>query len=225
MRFRSMVSVFAFALIQAIATFASASTIVDVSPNNAGSGGNSFRIGGPNTQVEYMSWTQSGSYTGVDITALVGSIFPDPAFDAYLSTSIGSSAGAALYTATGVNAPGYNSASEFTSITLFSNLTLGAGTYYLTVFSTSTDPGENIRWATGTSVNVGTGVTGGFANAGGQGTPDTTSPWKSTFVSSSSTLGFTVTGTDTAAVPEPSTYLAGLSAIGMLGLFGWRNRK
>jgi hypothetical protein len=26
-------------------------------------------------------------------------------------------------------------------------------------------------------------------------------------------------------VPEPSTYLAGLSAIGMLGFFGWRNRK
>jgi hypothetical protein len=27
------------------------------------------------------------------------------------------------------------------------------------------------------------------------------------------------------AVPEPSTYLAGISALGMLGLFGWRNRK
>jgi hypothetical protein len=27
------------------------------------------------------------------------------------------------------------------------------------------------------------------------------------------------------SVPEPSTYLAGLSALGMLGLFGWRNRK
>lgn len=26
-------------------------------------------------------------------------------------------------------------------------------------------------------------------------------------------------------VPEPSTYFAGLSALGMLGLFGWRNRK
>jgi hypothetical protein len=26
-------------------------------------------------------------------------------------------------------------------------------------------------------------------------------------------------------VPEPSTYLAGLSALGMLGLFGWRNRR
>ena len=28
-----------------------------------------------------------------------------------------------------------------------------------------------------------------------------------------------------APVPEPSTYLAGLSALGMLGLFSWRNRK
>jgi hypothetical protein len=26
-------------------------------------------------------------------------------------------------------------------------------------------------------------------------------------------------------VPEPSTYIAGLSALVMLGLFGWRNRK
>jgi hypothetical protein len=30
---------------------------------------------------------------------------------------------------------------------------------------------------------------------------------------------------DVRPVPEPSTYLAGLSALGMLGLFGWRNRK
>lgn len=30
---------------------------------------------------------------------------------------------------------------------------------------------------------------------------------------------------DITAVPEPSTYIAGLSALGMLGLFGWRNRK
>jgi hypothetical protein len=29
----------------------------------------------------------------------------------------------------------------------------------------------------------------------------------------------------TSAVPEPSTYIAGLSALTMLGLFGYRNRK
>ena len=212
-----MVSVFAFALIQAIAPFASADTIVDVSPNNATLSSGSYRIGGPNTQVEYMSWTQSGAYTGVSITALVGSIFPDPAFDAYLSTSIGSSAGAALYTATGVDAPGTDSAANFTPVTLFSNLSLGAGTYYLTLFSTDASASDNIRWATGTTVNVGTDVTGGFANAGGEGTPDTTNPWKSTFVSSSATLGFTVTGTAAAAVPEPSTFaLLGLGGIGLM---------
>jgi hypothetical protein len=31
--------------------------------------------------------------------------------------------------------------------------------------------------------------------------------------------------TTTVPVPEPSTCLAGLSALGMLGLFAWRNRK
>ena len=30
---------------------------------------------------------------------------------------------------------------------------------------------------------------------------------------------------EVAPVPEPSTYMAGLSALGLLGLFGWRNRK
>ncbi len=30
---------------------------------------------------------------------------------------------------------------------------------------------------------------------------------------------------DPTPVPEPSTYLAGLSALGMLGVFGWRNRR
>ena len=215
--FGSMVSVFAFALVQAIAPFASADTIVDVSPNNAGSGGASYRIGGPNHQVEYMSWTQSSAYTGVSITALVGSIMPDPPFDAYLSTSIGSSAGAALYSATSIDAPGTDNAANFTSVTLFSNLSLGAGTYYLTIYSTDSDPSNDIRWATGTTVNVGTGVTGGYANAGGDGTLDSTSPWKSTFLSSSSTLGFTVTGTATAAVPEPSTFaLMGLGGIGLM---------
>ncbi len=218
MRFGSMVSVFAFALVQAIAPLASADTIVDVSPNNAGTTGTSYRIGGPNHQVEYMSWTQSSAYTVVNISALIGSILPpDPAFDAYLSDSIGSSAGAALYTATNINAPGTDDASKFTSITLFSNLSLGAGTYYLTIYSTDSDSVNDIRWATGTTVNVGTGVTGGYANAAGDGILDSTSPWKSTFVSSSSTLGFNVTGIATAAVPEPSTFaLMGLGGIGLM---------
>ena len=153
----------------------------------------------------------------MSITALVGAIFPDPAFDAYLSNSTGSSAGAALYTATNIDAPGTDADSKFTPVTLFSNLSLGAGTYYLTIYSTDSDPSNNIRWATGTTVNVGTGVTGGYANAGGDGTLDSTSPWKSTFLSSSSTLGFTVTGTATAAVPEPSTFaLMGLGGIGLM---------
>lgn len=58
-------------------------------------------------------------------------------------------------------------------------------------------------------------------------------------VTSSSTLdtvsiGFGTTGSgyitasrspSVAAVPEPSAYLAGLGALGMLSMFGWRNRK
>ena len=42
--------------------------------------------------------------------------------------------------------------------------------------------------------------------------------------SPSSSYGATTTGFGT-PVPEPSTYIAGLSALGMLGLFGFKNRK
>jgi hypothetical protein len=40
---------------------------------------------------------------------------------------------------------------------------------------------------------------------------------------SGTTTGFTVTAVT--PVPEPSTYLAALIALGMAGLFGWRDRK
>ncbi len=38
-------------------------------------------------------------------------------------------------------------------------------------------------------------------------------------------LDTTEAGWSLQPVPEPSTYLAGLSALGMLGVFSWRNRK
>lgn len=40
-----------------------------------------------------------------------------------------------------------------------------------------------------------------------------------------SSMGSTLTFQAVTAVPEPSTCFAGLTAVGMLGLFGWRNRK
>ncbi len=214
MRFCSLVGVFAFSLINAIAPFASAGTIVDLSPNT-----DSYRIGGVNQQVEGMTWTQSGSYTGVNISAFVGATVGGPlTFDAYLSDATGPSAGAALYSATGLTAPVVSSG--FTSVLLFNNLTLGAGTYYLTLYSTDADSGHNIRWATG-SVNssdtVATNISGSFANAlPGNGTPDTTDPWKSTFLEGSN-LAFTVT-----SVPEPSTF--GLLSLGGIGLAIRRRR-
>ncbi len=44
-------------------------------------------------------------------------------------------------------------------------------------------------------------------------------------VGDSTALFDDVTVTSTSAVPEPTTYLADLSALGMLGLLGWRKRK
>ena len=140
--------------------------------------------------------------------------------DAYLSKAVGSSATSAdLIDSTTVTAPAFAGAADITSLTLFSNETLAAGTYYLTLFNSDTTPGDtNIRWAFGSAVNTGTGVTGGFANAlAGNGTPNTTSPWKSDFNTSSVDLGFTVTGTAASAVPEPSTLaLMGLGGIGLM---------
>jgi len=207
-------------LTQVLATMASANLIVDISPN----AGTSFRVGGPNSQVETMSWTQSGSYAGVSISALVGSEDGNPeTVTAYLTTAVGPAAGTPITSAT-VSIPSVANDSAITPTTLFSGLTLTPGSYYLTLFNSDTTGNVNVRWARGTTATFGPGVSANgefFANAT-SGTPNTTNPWQSTFATSNLyDNGFSVNGTP---VPEPSTFVMASMSVVALG-FAYRARR
>jgi len=212
MRLRAIAS--GFILFQAVASIASAAIIVDIGPNS----GTSFRVGGPNSQVEAMSWTQSGAYTGVSISALVGSIDgSSETVSAYLTTSVGPGAGAPIATSS-VTVASFANEGAIAPAALFSGLTLNAGSYYLTLFNPNTTGNVNLRWARGTAVAFGAGVSGNgeyFSNAT-NGVPNTANPWQSTFVTSGLyDNGFTVTGT---TVPEPGSLLLVSSALVTLGV-------
>lgn len=184
-------------------------------------------IGGSTNYVVIASWTQTSDYTDVTITALVGNVAVrlEPTFDAYLSTSIGSTAGDALATASGLVAPAASSYGDITSQTLFTGLSLTAGTYYLTLYDVDaaeamTPP--NINWGVGSTTTTDTGVTSNssvFADTTGDGLTNTTSPWKSTTVALGDNLGYTVTGTAVTGTPEPATMsLVGLAIAGLVVL-------
>lgn len=199
---------------------ATAATVVAVgSPD-----GNSFRIGGPNSQVETIAWTQAGSFTGVTVAATIGAL--DGSMhnvNAYLTSAIGAGAGAPIATAN-VTVASFTGEAAFTPVTLFSGLSLGAGSYYLTLFNSDTSGNVNTRWATGTMTTFGTGVSSAgeyFTNLN-NGVPNTSSPWRSTFITSSlySNL-FSVTG---AAVPESAQWALLLTGFAVIGTVARRRR-
>jgi len=103
-----------------------ASTIISVSAGTAG-------VDETDT-LGYTTWTQSSGYTGVTITAELADFSSVEAHGtAYLMTQIGPG----TTSADEVTAPAAISTSDFglSSITLFSGLTLPAGTYYLVIAS------------------------------------------------------------------------------------------
>jgi len=191
-----------------------AGVIIDISPN----AGSSFRVGGVYSQVETISWTQTGTYTGVTISALVGSVDgSSETVNAYLTDAIGPSAGSPIATAS-VTVPSFATIGGITEATLFSGLTLGPDSYYLTLFNPDTTGRVNIQWALGSSTTFGNGVSGNseyYANTNPNiGSPNTASPWQSVFLTSALySDGFTVAGT---ATPEPSTFA--LFGAGLLGV-------
>ncbi len=194
---------------------ASAQTIISVTGTSAGTD-NEDAVG-------QVSWTQTTTYTGVTIQATIESCAGGATGTAYLTLN-----GTALANQIAVN----NALSVGTgdsTVTLFSGLTLGPGTYYLTLSPGDNECDEIWQNIQGTpTVATGTGVTAGSSDATGAGHTVAAYPPASTFLNSASFL-FSVTGTATGApatTPAPSTgVLLGVALILMFWYFKRHRRQ
>jgi hypothetical protein len=148
-----------------------------------------------------VSWTQTGTFDNVSIKAGLESNSPlQSTGTAYLSDKLGP--GATNGDVLDTFAVSTNNNTPSTMIALFSGLTLGPGTYYLSI-----NPGSGLFWVeSGTPVQtLGSGVTQGSdkMSSGAIGTP----PISTSFVTSNVHQAFQVTGDPVATVtgtPEPS---------------------
>jgi len=159
---------------------------------------------GDGTSIGEVSWTETGSYSNVSISANIFAGGASASGTAYLMDLIGPSATAANE----VVAPGSFSVTgnPGTNVmtTIFSDLSLAAGTYYLVL---QPNVGSVIAWnLAGVPVVVeDAGVTGGQSDAAVS--PAAFAP-ASTFQGNGNNFIYEVTGTAGTAstVPEPSTW-------------------
>lgn len=206
---RSVIGNFAFACAVVASACVTAVSSAGFIVENGPATNVSFRIGGVNSQVESVIWQQTGT-SSTSISALIGSLDgQSQTVDAILvldsrANVIGRST---------VTVGSFASAADFTSATLFSNLTLNAGTYGLILFNSDTTGNVNVRWSVGaTTTNTADGTFLQSAYANGPNT-NMTDPNLSNFTTGSEVtpLGFSVT-----TVPEPSSFaLLGLGCIGV----------
>jgi hypothetical protein len=128
-----------------------AGTILGYSPDPRGFA--FLWVGGTDTQIVSTSWSQTSDYTDVSITAYLRAALANESVTAWLTTQLPES-GTPLATATVAVPTG-----AYSDVTLFSGLTLGAGQYYLTLFSTDASVSRPATWKAGTSGTFDTGVT------------------------------------------------------------------
>lgn len=201
------------ALLSTSAALASPITVVSVSNANPLTGGGVVSSG----NYLQASWSEVRSYTGVDISAwLFGTIVDG----SYLPTS-----GTAYLTSTSLGTPLQQSftfpdpiGAEATDVSLFSNLQLLPGTYYLTLASTSPYGGgwaDSLENGGGVQTLLDSGVALGIPQFAQGVNVNSSDPPASLFTSvapTSDQLFFSVT-----AVPEPSSImLVGTTSIGLL---------
>lgn len=167
-------------------------------------------VTGPNafyaTTGVYTSWTQTGSFSGVTIQAYLYSGGGTATGTAYLVTQVGPGATSAQQI--GAAAPISVTSETPVATTLFTNLTLGPGTYYL-VISRTTD----LRWSMNTTAQSGIVTAAGVtSNPIAFAAPVAGYPPASTWVMKSGTSAFfsAAGGTVTTSVPvlSPAAMLA-----------------
>lgn len=204
-------------------------TVVSVTNDTPGTGG--FVVAA--TQFLQNSWSQTNSYTDVSISAwlfgdfvagrevssatVIGRANPDPS---------AGTIGTAYLTSASLAAPltqSFTFPDLVAKVSLFSGLDLPAGTYFLTLASTSPRGGvwSNSFLGGGEDVTVDSGVvleTPGFSPPGFL---NSSNPPESTFLPTENPGFFEVTGTPGGApVPEPSSM--GLAGMVAAGLILWR---
>jgi hypothetical protein len=176
------------------------------------------------SQYEEQGWTQTQSYVNVSIQVALYSWTPGMPFDgtAYLTESIGLPA--TLPALDSVTFSGVTANTTPETITLFSGLSLGPGTYYLTLASTDdwgTQPGA--IWdmeCSSCSLVLDSGVTllsQEFANAQAE---NVSYAPGSSFTASNPPLNLTVTGNlAPTSSPEPSGFAAVLAGLALAPIF------
>jgi hypothetical protein len=184
-------------------------------------------------QFEEQGWTQTQTYTDVSIEVALYSWTPGAAFDgtAYLTNSIGP--GAVQQALDKATYSGETADSTPEMITLFSGLTLGPGTYYLTLAST-----DNIGIQPGAiwdmecrscSITLDSGVTLLSQNFASAQSENGSYPPGSNFAASSPALNLTVTGQGADIVvpvnsPEPASWLAVMAGLAAAAYASIRRR-
>jgi len=192
-RRRPLFAFAAFASLAAVFTFApcEAATLVSVTGNDGVNSADS-------NYIFATSWTFGVDHTGVSVSGVFGGFGTGRA---YLVKDIGVGVTVGSQVATVDFTPGFPVAS---TVTLFQNLDLIAGTYYLVVQSAN---GSGVDWRIGTGSTTAQNVTLNSAEYAYGIAPYAPA---SDFVLNANQYVFTVTGN--AAVPEPAT--TGLALVG-----------
>jgi len=197
---------------------------------------NSMQLNLPNsavTSAAAVSWTQTGSYSNVSVSAYLFGELPvtggqSEQYTAYLTNNIGAAATAANNVAppvTNFSQP-FSAPAPGTPTLLFSGLTLGPGTYYLVIQSLNTSAG-GFLWESkaGLSPVFGSGVSGGAfylaSSDGSTGALNAGFAPGSVFGQPSigGSVMYSVTGDPGTSTPEPLSLMlsgVGLAAFGLL---------
>lgn len=171
-----------------------------------------------------IGWTQTGTYSGVTISMILADGTPGGPLSgteatAYLMNAVGPGTTVSNEVTTPDTVSGLSD--TFSDVTLFSGLTLPAGTYYLVI--DQANEYVTVQYSSGTPVEVdGTGVTDLGETAGTPAPfPPDFSPYGSPIAP---TIELSITGTPgLSSVPEPAGLA--LTGLGLLSLGAWKLRR
>jgi hypothetical protein len=204
-------------------------TLISSSPGGSGLCVSSVPSAFSSPTIAYFSWTTTTAYANVAIAANLFGLGPTTGqVTGYLSNSVGPGA-----TAIATSAPVSVVPTAQANLTLFSGLTLPAGTYYLVLTSNLACGNGDLGWSyTAATPTVVPGVilgTEGYASPS-IGSTNTSNPVASTFVTSGTlSLSVQVTASSTPAppigTPIPPSLMLSVTGLAGLGIYQLLRRR